>query len=70
MKKVIATAYQFDSLPGHVMVSAAGEGLKIKVAIQRAVEQIMQDPRVRGRHINSFKLAVVVSKATGGKTDA
>jgi hypothetical protein len=60
MKTVHVVAYQFDSLPGHITVSARGTGADLRIATQRAMSSIFRDKRLRYKQIGTFKISVVV----------
>jgi hypothetical protein len=60
MKTVHVVAYQFDSLPGHITVSARGTGANLRIATQRAMSSIFRDKRLRYKQIGTFKISVVV----------
>jgi hypothetical protein len=59
-KTVEVIAYQFDSLPGHIRVSGRGSGATLRVALQRAVGNLFNQPALRRKRVDSFKLSVVV----------
>jgi hypothetical protein len=59
MKTVHVVAYQFDSLPGHITVSARGTGANLRVATQRAISSIFRDKRLRYKQIGTFTISVV-----------
>jgi len=59
MKTVHVVAHQFDSLPGHIAVSARGTGANLRVATQRAISSIFRDKRLRYKQIGTFKISVV-----------
>jgi hypothetical protein len=61
-KTVSVLAHEFDCLPGHVTTRATGEGGTLRVATMRAVSNLLDDPRLRGKRIGEFKLNVVVLK--------
>jgi hypothetical protein len=58
-KTVEIVAYQFDSLPGHIRVSGRGSGATLRVALQRAVGNLFNQPALLRKRIDSFKLSVV-----------
>jgi hypothetical protein len=49
MKTVYVVVYQFDSLPGHITVSARGTGANLRLATQRAISSLFRDKRVATR---------------------
>lgn len=59
-KTVEVIAYQFDSLPGHIRVAGRGSGATLRVALQRAVGNLFNQPALRRKRVDSFKLSVVV----------
>ena len=59
-KTVEGIAYQFDSLPGHIRVSGRGSGATLRVALQRAVGNLFNQPALLRKRLDSFKLSVVV----------
>jgi len=63
-KSVHLVAYQFDSLPGHVRVTACGAGSTIRIAIQRAVGRLFSQSQLRHKRIGSFKLAISINERT------
>jgi hypothetical protein len=60
--RVIAT---FPELPAaHAVQEARGEGSSPSVAIKRALDAILGEPHVKGRHISTVKLFVRVEQQT------
>lgn len=57
MKTVHVTGYQFDCLPGHVRIAGKGEGSSLRVAVLRAIGSMFNDPRLRHRQIDDFKIS-------------
>jgi hypothetical protein len=67
-KTVEVIGYEFDSLPGHTRITGRGSGATVRVALQRAVGNLFS--KLRGKHIDSFKLAVVVRTVSKPEPDA
>ena len=59
-KTVQVLGHQFDALPAHVTVAGKGTGYNLRVATIRAVQNMMDDPRLRHKQIGEFKISVVV----------
>jgi len=59
-KQVEVIGYEFDSLPAHVRITGRGSGATLRVALQRAVANMFTKQNLRRKHIDAFKLAVVV----------
>jgi hypothetical protein len=60
IKTVNIVGHEFDALPGHVVVNGRGSGSNLRSATCAALRAMLKDQRLRGRHIGSFKLSVVV----------
>lgn len=60
MKTVHVTGHSFDCMPAHVTVAGKGSGANVRVATQRAVGEMLCDQRLYKKHINDFKISVVV----------
>jgi hypothetical protein len=60
MKTVSVVAHAFDCLPGHVTINGRGSGRTLHTAVCRAVASSLRDRRLRWKHVNDFKLQVVV----------
>jgi len=59
-KQVEVIGYEFDSLPAHVRITGRGSGATLRVALQRAVANMFTKQNLRRKHLDAFKLAVVV----------
>lgn len=59
-KTVQVLGHQFDGCPAHLTVAGKGFGYTLRVATQRAIENMFRDPRLKKKRIDSFKLSVVV----------
>lgn len=60
MKSYRVTA-TFPELPAaHAIQEARGEGSSLSVGIKRALDAILREPHVKGRHISTVKLFVRV----------
>jgi hypothetical protein len=58
MKSYRVTA-TFPELPAaHAIQEARGEGSSLSVGIKRALDAILREPHVKGRHISTIKLFV------------
>jgi hypothetical protein len=58
MKSYRVTA-TFPELPAaHAVQEARGEGSSLSVGIKRALDTILREPHVKGRHISTIKLFV------------
>jgi hypothetical protein len=58
MKSYRVTA-AFPELPAaHAVHEARGEGSSLSVGIKRALDAILREPHVKGRHISTIKLFV------------
>lgn len=58
MKRYRVTA-TFPELPAaHAVQEARGEGSSLSVGIKRALDTILREPHVKGRHISTIKLFV------------
>ena len=69
MKKTVQViGHSFSCCPGHVVIEGRGSGSSLRVALCNAVRAMLKDERLRHRHINNFKLSVVViaDKKVGG----
>jgi len=62
LKTVSVVAHAFDCLPGHIQISGRGEGKQLRSAMFRAVSQVLRDPRLRWKHVNDFKMQIVVMR--------
>jgi hypothetical protein len=62
MKVVQVLAYRIDAVPGHITVSRRGEGCNLRVALCRAVGDILLDDKLKHKQIGELKLSVVVVK--------
>jgi hypothetical protein len=60
VKTVSVVAHAFDCLPGHVTVNGRGTGSTLRSATCDAIRDLLKDQRLRRKHINDFKLQVVV----------
>ena len=60
MKTVSIVAHAFDCLPGHVTITARGSGGNLRVAVSRAVQDVMSDDRLKWKKVSDFKMSVVV----------
>ena len=67
-KTVQAIGHSFDGLAAHITVEGRGAGGTLRVATMRAVNIMLGDPKLRHKHINDFKISVVViaDKKGGG----
>lgn len=71
MKKIVrVTGHEFNCLPGHAVVEAKGTGSSVCAALRSAVQTMLQDSILRGRHITSFKIIVFASDEVKGAKDA
>jgi hypothetical protein len=61
MKHVTAIGHQFNALPGHVMCEGRGGGNTVRAALCNAVRNMLADPRLKHRHIESFNITVTVT---------
>lgn len=59
-KTVQVLGHEFDGCAGHVTVAGKGSGSNLRIATQRAIENMFRDPRLRHKQIGCFKLRVVV----------
>jgi len=59
-KTVQVLGHEFDGCAAHVTVAGKGVGHTLRVATQRAIENMFRDPRLRHKQIGTFKLSVVV----------
>jgi hypothetical protein len=58
MKSYRVTAI-FPELPAaHAIQEARGEGSSLSVGIKRALDAILREPHVKGRHISTIRLFV------------
>ena len=62
MKHVEVVGFQFDSLPGHVTLSGRGEGTTLRIAVMRAVADMLHSDRVKHKRVSSFKIGVAVTE--------
>ena len=60
MKTVSVVAHAFDCLPAHVTITAKESGFNLRVATARAVSAVLSDKKLRKKHVNDFKISVVV----------
>jgi len=60
MKNVTVIGHTFGCLPGHVTIPARGSGGTTRVATIRAVSNLMDAEKLRGKRIREFKITVVV----------
>jgi hypothetical protein len=59
-KVVTVTGHAFDTLPGHVIITARGQGSSTRVAGMRAMENLLSDRQLKNRRVRSFKVGVVI----------
>jgi hypothetical protein len=62
MKKVVLTAFLPQLPAGHAYQETEGSGSSLAVAISRAVHELLARPHVKGRRLDSMKLAIVVKE--------
>lgn len=62
MKRVALSAFVPELPAGHAWQESRGEGSNLTVAIKRAVEALMSQPKVKGRRLHSLKLTIVVEE--------
>jgi hypothetical protein len=62
MKNVYIRAHEFNCLPGHIEVSAKGQGANLRVALQRAMGMLVRDARLKHKQVGEFKMNVVVTR--------
>jgi len=60
MKTVHVIGYQFDALPAHIKIPARGTGYNLRVAVTRAVDNLLSDDKLKHKQIGDFKMSVVV----------
>jgi hypothetical protein len=63
-KTVEVLGYEFDSLPAHVRIAGRGSGATLCVAIKRAIGNLFSQHGLRRKHVDSFKLSVIVIAKT------
>jgi hypothetical protein len=68
MKNVRVIGYEFDSLPGHVRITARGSGSGLREAVCRAVRGMLGDRRLHRKRVKTFKLSVAVVKEADAET--
>lgn len=67
MKTVQVIGHSFDCLPAHVQVVGRGTGSNLRIAVCDALRTMFADERLHRKHINDFKVSVVVlSDKKGG----
>jgi len=59
-KSVKVVGSYFNCLPGHVTIEGTGFGATLRVAAQRAIANMLADARLRGKHVSTFRVGVVV----------
>jgi hypothetical protein len=60
---------EFCCLPGHVTLRGRGIGSSLRVAVVRAVQNMLSDRQLRRKHVvGGFKLSVVVTDNNGART--
>lgn len=59
-KSVQVIGHAFDCLPGHITIAGRGSGSSLRVAVREAISKMLADPRLRRKHVNDFKMSVVV----------
>ena len=64
MKLVQVVGHKFDCLPGHVTIGGRGSGSSLRTAVCDAIRNMFADQRLNRKHINDFKLSVVVLQET------
>jgi hypothetical protein len=62
VKTVTIVGHTFDCLPGHLQITARGEGSSVRIAAQRAIKNLLKHDSIRRRRVNSFKLSVVITR--------
>lgn len=67
MKSVTIMAHEFDCLPGHVVVTARGNGSNARVATAKAFKSLYKAPELKRRHLKSFKATVVIETREKGE---
>jgi hypothetical protein len=67
-KVVQVLGHEFDCLAAHVTIAGKGTGANLRVAVQRAIANMLADPRLNHRRIDMFKLSAVVIAETTDKT--
>jgi hypothetical protein len=60
MKHVVVTGYAFDCLPGHIQITARGEGSNLRVAICDAIRKMLSDERLHRKRLKDFKMSAVM----------
>lgn len=66
MKTVFVVGHAFDCLPGHVTIGKTNSGFNMRVAVARAVADVLSDERLKHKQIGEFKMTVVVIADRGG----
>jgi hypothetical protein len=63
-KTVQVLGHEFDCLASHVTIAGRGVGGNLRVAAERAIGNMLSDPRLDHKHIGAFKCSVVVIRET------
>lgn len=66
MKTVRVVGYQFDALPAHITILGRGEGTNLRIAVTRAVGNMLADKKLKHKQIGDFKMSAVVVGNGGG----
>jgi hypothetical protein len=59
-KKVVVQAFLPQLSSAHADQQSEGSGTSLAVAIKRAVDSLLKNPRVKGRRLQVIKLSIAV----------
>jgi hypothetical protein len=62
MKRVILTAYEFDSLPGHFCCQGDGTGCNLQAALSSAIRNLLKSPQLKRKRFHNFRMTVSIGK--------